>query len=217
MTAPIPFPYTLFASVSFNLGRYTSQNRLYGGVTQVREQAEARWMGTFTTVPLDPAEMRAWRAFWDSLRGGLRGFVAHDEAQPYPLAYPNGFGGLTRAGGGAFDGTATFAPVGGNQFSASLSGLPAGFALAAGDMLELRQNNETRGLYRILSAVTASGGGAAAVTVEPRINPALFTGAALARFERPSCIMTPDPASWSYTAVGGQMSPATFTGIQQIF
>lgn len=235
MIDPIPFPDGLFSSVAFDLARFTSTNRLYGGITQVREMAEPRWTAKMTTTQLTPASLRAWRAWWDSMRGGLRSFLAYDPAQAYPLAYPTGFGGMGRAGipagsfrgllallhpgsdSGPFDGTASVSGLSDDdQFSFTVSGLPGGFALATGDLVEIREG-DVHGLYRLTASVTASVYGTATLSVEPRVVPGLFTPAAEANFERPSCVMVADPSSWSLTNAAREMPTASFAGIQRVF
>jgi hypothetical protein len=76
------------------------------------------------------------------MRGATRRFLAWDLGRPYPKAYlTTGFAGMTRAGGGSFDGTATswsetITADGDSQVT--LHGLPAGFVLGQGDYIGFR-------------------------------------------------------------------------------
>ena len=212
----VALPTTSFSSAVFDLKRYNSVNRLYGGQTTSREQAEPRWSCQFTTSNLNASEVRRWRAFWDRMRGGLRGFLAHDPLQALPLAYPGGFGGMTRAGGGAFDGTADVTSFPSLNHIA-LGTLPAGFSIASGDMIGLIESGRY-GLYRILDAVVANGSGVATVLVEPRLGlvTSRFTASAVANFLQPSCVMVPDPSSWSYVEESTRPTPASFSGEQVV-
>ena len=105
-----------------------------GGQPQAVELAPALWRMKFTTRPLEEAEAEVMRSWLQSLRGGVKLFKAYDPLRAYPLAYPAGFGALTRHGGGAFDGTATLSAVAPTLDSITLSTLPSTFAVAVGDI-----------------------------------------------------------------------------------
>lgn len=193
-----------------------STNQLVGGRTQVAQQAEPRWVAEYTTAQLSLGlQHRSWRAFWARMRGGLTPFLGYDPTQEFPAQYPNGFGGMTRAGGGSFDGTATLTGISATQIA--LSGLPASFIFKEGDHIELRQTNDLRGLYIIISNVTAAAGGTVTLTVEPQILITLFTVAAVANINRPSCVMVPIPESWSYAPTADSFPGASFQAIQRIY
>lgn len=132
-----------------------------------------------------------WRAFCARLRGQQGRFFGGDHGRPFPFAYPKGFAGLTRAGGGVFDGSATSWTVNSTRDVATLNGLPAGFDLSLGDYVMWRWTtggDERRSLHRLVLDVEASGAGVAAVTVEPPL-PTLIPAGATADFQRPVCIM----------------------------
>lgn len=218
MPTIVPFPAIGFSRATFDLVSYTAGSMLAGGASQVRQYAEPRWVGRWSTPRLMRSEVPIWRGFWDSMRGGLNRFIAFDPAQPYPAAYPKGFGGLLRSGGTiTFDGSATVTALpADNQYQLSIGTLPPGFLFGVGDLVELRQG-VVRGLFRIVVAAAASSGGAATLSVVPRINPTLFSiaGGVVAYLGRPSCIMVPDPKSWSYEAAGS-LTAATFGGVQAV-
>jgi hypothetical protein len=206
------FPSNYFSTASFDLKRYMARNELAGGLTQVRELAEARWVANFRTGPLFETERAAWRGWWDSLRGGLNYFYAYDPAHAFPTNYRGEPTDTTiRVGNTNWGGTAS-ATVSSSTVLI-VSGLPSGTVLVAGDMVELRQG-DARGLFRLISG---GSGTSMSFAVEPRILTTVFTGGITANFLRPSCIMIPEPESWSYTAEAGQYPGASFKGIQRVF
>lgn len=201
-------------TTTFEIRRFMSSNQLYGGTTQVREMAESRWGAEFTYAPMGRAQFQTLQAWLDSQRGGLRTFLAHDPLKPYPVSYTKAaMLALARAGGGAFDGTATLTALSASGFT--LAGLPNGFLLKAGDHVGLIQSGRY-GVFRILEDVTATPGGAAALTVEPRVPTNLFTTAASATLVRPSCSMILDPASSPSSRTAGSRAPISFSGIQSL-
>lgn len=213
---PLTFPRAMPCGVQtseFEPQRYMATNQLYGGTTQVREVAETRWRGSFTYAPRRRPEHQALQAWLDSLRGGLRAFLAHDHMKPFPVRYPGGVTGLARAGGGAFDGTGGVS--GRSAAGFSMTTLPAGFDLKAGDMVGLVEAGRY-GLFRLAEDALASASGIAALVVEPRFNTSLFTGAARANLVRPPCTMILDPASVSAPRSAGAPGVVTFAGLQTI-
>lgn len=137
-----------------------------------------------------------WRAFVRRCRGVQIPWYAGDRGRPYPLSAPNGFGGLTRAGGGAFDGTATTWSVNAARDQPTLNGLPAGFVLSIGDYVMWRwvtSSEPRRSLHCLVEATTASGAGTATLRVEPPL-PSLIPGGAVADLAEPVCIMRLDTA-----------------------
>lgn len=224
ITYPRSLPATRFSMQRLELDPFTSSNQLYGGKTQGRQFAEPRWRGYFRTVELyNATTLREWEAWLDSLDGAVRTFLAHDERYPFPQNYPesaagagDGFTGLDRAGGGAFDGTGAISALSGN--SITLTQLPATtFALKAGDMLGLVES-PYYGLYRLLEDVTSNGSGVASVNVRPSVNPVgatLFTTAATYNLIRPKCVMTLEP---EFTDRPGERLTGAigFQGIQKI-
>lgn len=133
-----------------------------------------------------------WRAFVASLRGQQLRFFGYEHGRQYPWAYPKGFVGTTRAGGGAFNGAASSWSINGDRDVAGLTGLIANMDLRIGDMVMWRWETDgepRRSLHRLLLDSTANGSGAASVTLTPPL-PTLVPPSAIADFERPNCIMT---------------------------
>jgi hypothetical protein len=212
VTYPRDFPSQQFSAVEFNLDRYVSQNLLFGGQTQAREQGEARWRAQFTTrpyFPLNPSELvefGKWQAWWDSLRS-TRQFLAYDPIQPFPIAYPNG------AGLGTWNGTGGVSSI--SAFSLTCTGVVSGFVVKAGDLVGLTQSGRYS-LHRILLDATASSTTLSSLTVEPAINTTLFTTSAQSHFIKPKVLMIPVVGSYS-APKGLSAAPVAFEGIQVLY
>ena len=171
----------------FHLSRSVQATALRGGGGIAAEYAPARWIAEIETVTaLLRREANPVHALIARLKGGVERIYMSDWLRKWPVAYPGGFGTLTRHGGGAFDGTATVTTL--TAQTIALSTLPDGFALAAGDMIGLSEG-AYRGLYRIVADATASGAGTVTVTVEPEVATSRFSTAAVANLASPVCVM----------------------------
>lgn len=185
------------AAEHFEIERVDFQSRTTDGravgVTAGFPLWRARWsFGDQTLV----ATTEAWRAFVSRCRGVQLPWYAGDRGRPYPLSASDGFDGLTRAGGGAFDGTASAWSVNADRDQPTLTGLPAGFVLSIGDYVMWKWTTSTeprRSLHRVVEAATGDGAGAITVAVEPPL-PTLIPAEAVADLARPVCIMRLDTA-----------------------
>jgi hypothetical protein len=131
-----------------------------------------------------------WRAWLDSLRGPQRLFFGRDAFRPYPLRYAHGFSGLERAGGGAFDGTATSWSVNAARDEVELAGLPASLRLIYGDYIGFAWGSggsSKRSLHRVLEDSNADIDGNGVWTVEPAAP--RWLSVATATIARPDCLM----------------------------
>lgn len=169
-----------------------------------------------------------WRAWLTSLRGAQRSFLGLDWARRFPKNYASGFAGLSRAGGGAFDGSATSWSKSidgdGNQVLTT-NGLPAGFTISVGDYVgfkwdaggALAGSYGRRTMARVIEAGAANGSGAASVLVEPAI-PSLVPGTAVAHFDEPACVMkiVPDRTELSPVVRGGAISGGRIAAAQDL-
>lgn len=149
------------------------------------------WRMTLTLNNTDVDETEEWRAWILAQRGSQRLFFGRDLTRPFPKAYPGGFAGLTRAGGGAFDGSAATWSVNADRDVITLTGLPAGFILSWNDGLGFKWTTggaARRSLVRCVEPVVANGSGVAALTVEPPL-PTVTSNAAVAYLNQPDCLM----------------------------
>lgn len=169
----------------FALVRDQSVNRRRGRVTQVIDRSDPYWSLDLATGNLSPervAEMEAWVA---SLRGGLNDMIYRDPRHVTPRTYAGSFAGLTRQGGGAFDGTAAVDAIA--PASVTLSTLPSTFALKAGDRIGLVEDG-AYALHIVLEDATAVDG-EVTLAVDPFIRTGVFSTAATANFLRPAVRM----------------------------
>lgn len=170
------------------------------------------------------------RAFFARLRGRIRRFYCWDLSRPFPLAYPNGFAGLTRAGTAtAFNGSATSWSQAINSAGdalITLNGLPAGFPIAVGDYIGLKWDAagapagsfERRTVARAVLPATATAGGQAQVTVEPPLNTGLVPAGAIAHLDNPRCVMqlVPEESSLGMIGTAAWMNGGTVLAIQDL-
>lgn len=157
------------------------------------------WQLIWTLGNMGRDRTDAWRAFFAQLRGATRYFLAWDLARPLPKAYPGGFAGMTRAGGGSFDGTATSwseTTTADDDSQVTLDGLPAGFVLGQCDYIGFTWTATETGFagmewhapVRVVEGGTADGSGVLTVTSEPPVPLAVPSGAT-AYLDTPKCTM----------------------------
>jgi hypothetical protein len=201
LTYPIAMPLHGIAGDWFELQRFDygapEESGRIGGIAGAFPKWSAEWTLS-KTLTLDWSD--EWRAWVTGLRGPQRMFFGYDRERPYPKAYRGGFGGMTRAGGGAFDGSAT----GWSQTIAAngdadmlLLGLPAALALGVGDYIGFRWDsidatagtNDRRASVRVKAAAVASGSGGVTVTVEPPLDMRVVPLSAVAHLDMPVCLM----------------------------
>lgn len=164
-----------------------------GGKMNLTQVDDPLWKLRAETWTIRQETRALWSAWKKSLRGGLRSFIAYDTRQKTPLAYPNATAPADIASGWA--GTASVGSLG-TSGALGLTGLPAGYMARAGDRVGIEQSGR-RGYYEILEDVTASGGGAATVTVAPFLHTAIFTAGATARLWRPKAEFVIDWSNWA--------------------
>lgn len=185
-------------TIEFDLMWRQEQSRTAGGTTFVKDLGSPLWRGSWVTRSLAPNLLDEWRARLDALENGMGTFIGYSHSRCYPIAYPNG----TWPSGGAFDGTsATVFALGGDNKSLRVDGLPAGFQLRVGDMIQIKRGStERRDLYRVQEVATADGVG---VTPSFEVRPHLWPGVAVddaVSVKRPWCRMAIVPGSISSPA-----------------
>ena len=187
------------------------------------------WMATYEIERVDRDSADLWRAFMARLRGRQRMFLGGDPTRAYPRSAPAGFTGMTRAGGGAFDGSATSwaqSIDADDNAAVALTGLPAGLVLAIGDYVGWKWDAAgagagsygRRAMARVVVGGTASGGGAATVTVEPPIDTRVVPIGAIAHLDQPVCLMRqiPDQSSIGPVGTGSSLSGSTLKAMQEL-
>ncbi|MBA5779500.1 hypothetical protein H2509_20410 [Stappia sp. F7233] len=212
ITYPRELPVANIERAVFELGRDININARRGGGLQVVERGEARWRVEVTFGVMQRPDYQKVRAWWLSLQGGMREFLLHDPAHPRPIIYRTGFAGMTRHGGGAFDGDASVTAL--TPTALTISGLPTAFDLKAGDYVGLSEGGK-RGLHMITEDATAAAG-VVTVTVEPFVRTNIFTTAAAVHFDKPKAIFIPEPNSDAFE-FGIGPRPFSFQAIQRIY
>jgi len=172
-----------------------SVDRMEGRRTEGVRVGQPYWRASYTPGRLGFLDYGRMDAFMMVAGDGGEVFRAYDVFRPRPIRHDTGkpLSGV-RAGGGAFDGTATLAAIN-NSLSISVSGLPAAFWLSEGDYVELRQGNASS-LHRIRSDAIATAGGVVTLSIRYALDTQNFGLTAQVRFEKPSCLMQIDPGSY---------------------
>lgn len=187
------------------------------------------WAASFELDRSDPDSADLWRAFVSRLRGRIRRFYCGEPTRPFPKAYPAGFTGMVRAGGGAFSGAATGWSQTINaagEAAMTLQGLPANLAIGVGDYIGFKWDAagsaagtyERRTVARAVTATVANGAGTAVVTCEPPLNTALVPPGAIAHLDRPQCVMqlVPERSNLGPISSGGTLGGGVLVGIQDL-
>lgn len=197
---------------TFVLDRQQTEAMPGSGALNVAELASPVWRAKYGVRILDRATFAAVDAWVTSLRGALRTFKATVPRAKWPLAYPRGFAGLL-VSGSPFTGSGTLTTIGAGRDTITVSALPVGLVLAAGDWLSIPVGSRQH-LHRILEGGTASGGGAVDLTVEPTINPAVTTDTPPAvLLEAPYCEMVLSAAP-DISRDPGRGGSVSFEGVQ---
>jgi hypothetical protein len=196
------FDYTTLGEMSRTAaGAITFQERIGGSL----------WELAVTTRPLNETEYGKWHAWYLSLRGGRQSFMGRDPRRCWPLAYGPGVLSLTRAGGGAFDGTCNVTAVAGDTIT--LGNLPASYKLSVGDYVSFPWLGG-RALVKALEPITGTTGGVAGPFT---VGPWQRTGGvlpAVGTLVKAWCLMRPKPGSWQ--GERGTVEPVTFEAIQTL-
>ncbi|SFK41506.1 hypothetical protein [Caulobacter sp. UNC279MFTsu5.1] len=177
------------------------------------------WEAEWSLPTTGQARADEWRAWISAQRGPGRLFFGAEQHRPLPLSCPNGFAGMVRAGGGAFDGVATSWSVNGTRDGLTLQGQPVGLALGWGDYVGFKWTTsgaQRRALVRVVEPGVANGSGALLVSVEPPL-PTLVPSGADATLDHPDCLMKLIPGE---TKLGGktrqQAISGSFKALQQL-
>jgi hypothetical protein len=154
------------------------------------------WTAEYEAAGLTDAQAADWQAWMLSLRGSQGTFYASDLRRLAPRAYPSGVTGLTRAGGGAFDGTATSWSVNTPKDVLTLNGLPASYQATAGDYVGFQwgSGNVKRHAVRFVESATANGSGVLVAAIEPAL-PLAVSGSATARLDQHGVVMRMVPGA----------------------
>lgn len=207
---PVPFPDIGIAGVSLMPDPRVDRTETTGGKVSVSQRGLPKWQLSIETHKMERAEFQKLSAWWNGQYGGMNNFTISHPERPFPLAYRNGFGGLEKATGGAFDGTAAVNALVAN--SITVQGLPAGFELTQGDPVGLVESGKY-GFYEVGQDVVANGDGIAVIVPQPMIWTTVFTVAAQVNFARALVEMKIDQNSFTGQRRRQRM-PASFSARQ---
>lgn len=189
----ITFPYDLLAefpgwSTDFDLFYRQEQSRSASGRTYVKDFGSPLWRATYLSKLLRINELDEWRARLNVLENGLNSFIGRSTSRCYPINDPRG-----QIIGSS---VVTVASVLANRKEITLAGLPLGYILRPGDLLQIG----TRNLHRVVAAIAPSPGAATSIVeVRPHIWPETVATNAVS-LVRPSCSMVILPGSIATTA-----------------
>lgn len=209
---PIPLPDYNLARAAFRLVESVASAASQGGAkVNLSRTSDPVWVFEAETYPLYDDQKRAWTAWKNKLRGGMRQFLAHDETRNPPAAYPSAKASTDISAG--WDGTATVASVG-DSGALGLSGLPAGYEAKEGDRIGLEQDGHY-GYYEVVEDATADGFGDVTLTVAPFLHTSIFDTDATARLWLPLCMFIIDWQSWQEDTTG-RPTPVSFRAFQRV-
>lgn len=178
-----------------------------GGTILKASIGEALWQGSLTAAPTnDFSSAAALEALISVADRAGSTFLIHDRRKPYPAADPDG----------SILGAASpvIASLASNNREISLSDLPAGYVLTAGDLIgwEYGSSPTRYAVHRLVEGVTANANGETAdFEVTPFIAAGVSTGAAVKLIRPPiKAVLKPDP---SY----GRARPAVSEGVEFSF
>lgn len=212
MAGELDIPAALgIRSVVFN-PQYLSQTAPSverGGNTYATDLGPALWRGTWQSGNLTPNEHGSVRGWLDAL-GTTGTFWAFDALREYPVCHPRGFGAL------GWNGVGTLAGVV-NAKAVTISGLPAGLVLSAGDYLafDYGAGGAKRALHRLSFGPVSPSGGSVTVTVAPRVRVGWSAGAPV-YFARPACRMTVITDASQDAVDPTRIGRIAFTGLQSL-
>lgn len=212
----LPFSGSIFASGSdLSLSRGDARNRDGAGMLEVMELADPLWSLKLVTKPLRPSARAVWKAWAMTLQGGIQLFYGYPPIQQYPMFYHPGPSvlGFTRVGGGTFNGTTTL-----TAFSASalsLSGLPFGFVMSAGDYVSVPLSTGSRMLHMVTEDLAANVSGVATISVTPPVRPETALGSNVVQFVQPKALFV--LRHETFNAPDGEiMAPVSFEAMQTV-
>lgn len=175
-------------ATKFELFYRQEQSRVAGGRTFVKDLGDPLWTATYQSRALSINELDHWRGRLDEMEGGLLTFRAVSPSRCYPIAYPRGAGAPASG--------VRVSALGADNKSLRLLGLPSGYRISIGDLIEI----EGSGLYRVITeAVAAENGISPLFQVRPHFWPGTASGSVVTLI-RPGCPMSIVPGTISTDA-----------------
>lgn len=193
MAAPLSLPSSIgFTEYDLSPVRTKDMAMMEGRRSEEAESGTPYWTLSATTGHLENSQYDELQAWLMDVSDGGGCFLAYDVFRPRPRAYGDVPLSGMRAGGGAFDGTATL-DARTNARQATVSGLPAGFVINRGCNIGFRRSSLIRSLHVVTKAVTANASGVAVVEFRYGLDAMFVPTGTTVDFEKPACVMTLDP------------------------
>jgi hypothetical protein len=216
ITYPRPIPsFIKGIETRFDLEEATSDSATLGNIPLATQLRDPRWVFSVKTQPLSANEADQMAAWWETLRGGGKSFLATDMRRNFPINYPGGVSSLVRAGGGAFNGTAKAAAIATNSLTVGMAAgfLPAAFVFKAGDKVGLVSTASPvkYSVHRVLEDATANGSGVVVLNIYPFIATSRFAVGDVVNLVKPLAEFIPDRESWSRETMSAK-TPISFSG-----
>ncbi|WP_247996674.1 hypothetical protein [Brucella tritici] len=214
----LTFPLSLAAfadklpieTVKWRLAFQQETTGLGSGEVITADLAPPRWEGDVTLGPMYHDDAAAIQALIESLGGALNSFYLYAPQKAYPAKDPTG----TIMGSSA----PVIASIGANNKSLSVSGLPAGYQLTAGDLFafDYGENPVRLNMHRLVESVAATGGGTTSVfEVAPPFRPGVAAGLALS-FIKPAIKVKILPGSFDEGTAQGLITQGMAFSVYQI-
>jgi len=206
-----------FKSVTFLPQYQQSKPQTRGAKPQVANIGDDYWLVQYATYDMHWYEALAYQAWLHSLRGGMIPFCAWHPLLRYPINYRNGFAGLTRVGGGAFDGTCKVYGFAETLDAITLSNLPEGFTVAIGDRFSVPFGS-LQLLHEVVSGGVAAANGRVTLAIEPTL-PISFVASTdeapvTATFNKPWMLASLDASSVQGPFEEGLYGAVSFSAVQ---
>ncbi len=195
----IALPAVGWRSVKFDPTVPRDSERMEGRRTEGQRFGTPWWQALYTSTALTLDDFGLAEAFMMQAGDNGEVFRAYDAGRARPILHDNAnhdpLSG-TRAGGGAFDGTATLGGITSSR-EVFVTHLPAYFQFRAGDYVEFAMSESLISLHRIIEDAQAGPGGTVTLKFRYGLDTENFTPAATVNFEKPSCLMQIDPGSYN--------------------
>lgn len=194
--------------VSFELSWGQEFTGLPNGLLVAKDLRPALWRLSATSKPMRHKDAMIVYAKLNSLYGIIKTFLASNPLAPYPYNDPTG----STVGSSAVKINAFSIASGTVQFK----GLPASYALKAGDLFSFVYSSTKIALHQLVEDVTANGSG---VTGSVEVRPALRSGVAIdnvVTLKKPYAEFRMVPDSVSLDAVNTLFSTVSFEAVQRI-
>lgn len=214
-SAPLVLPSGIrFAEWTLKMTHVRDAAMLETRRTETADFGTAFWTLTARTGGMTISKTDLMEDFLFRASRGGASFVCPDLFRKRPRAYgETALSGVKAIGGAAFNGSAAVQTIT-NSRSVTVSGLPNGFILKRGDLIEFANSALVRSLHRITADVTSGAGGTAAVAFEPPLDTGIFTTSSTVQFEMPSCVMRLSDYDLPKSAGAGQ---ASFSATEAFF